>query len=72
MLNTLRRDSKDFQIPDESFLHRRRPSGVDSNTQSEDDESVAFEVRTRSRDRTLNGCKFFAANSTDIGFVNLF
>lgn len=50
MLNYMekeRRDSKEFQFPDESFLHRRRPSGVDINsaTQSEDDESVVFEVK---------------------------
>lgn len=52
MLNYLekeRRDSKEFQLPDENFLHRRRPSGIEINsgTQSEDEESVAFEVRTR-------------------------
>lgn len=52
MLNHIekeRRDSKEFQFPDESFLHRRRPSGVDINsgTQSEDDDSVAFEVKRR-------------------------
>jgi hypothetical protein len=49
MLNSMekeRRDSREFQFPDDSFLHRRRPSApmADSATQSEDDESVEYEV----------------------------
>lgn len=42
-----RRDSKEFLFPDENLLQRRRPSAAADNsaTQSEDDESVSFEVR---------------------------
>lgn len=39
-----RRDSKEFSFPDDNLLHRRRQSDVQSATQSEDDESVSFEV----------------------------
>lgn len=40
-----RRDSQEFQFPDEKQLHRRRKSAADhSETQSEDDESGGFEV----------------------------
>lgn len=44
-----RRDSKEFQFADENLLHRRRPSATadHSATQSEDDESVGFEVKIR-------------------------
>ena len=50
MLNFMekeRRDSKEFHFPDDNLLHKRRPSAGDhSATQSEDDESVGFEVKT--------------------------
>jgi hypothetical protein len=41
-----RRGSKDFLFAEENALHRRRPSAADhSATQSEDDDSVGFEVK---------------------------
>jgi hypothetical protein len=40
-----RRDSQEFTFPDSNLLHRRRQSAdYNSATQSEDDESVSFEV----------------------------
>lgn len=42
-----RRNSKEFQFPGDNLLHRRRPSAPmtdHSATQSEDDDSSAFEV----------------------------
>lgn len=41
-----RRDSQEFQFPDDTSLHRRKAS-IDphSATQSEDDDIVSFEVR---------------------------
>lgn len=42
-----RRDSKEFLFPDDSLLQKRRPSAPPADhsaTQSEDDESVGFEV----------------------------
>lgn len=49
MLNFMekeRRDSKEFHFPDDNLLNKRRPSAGDhSATQSEDEESVGFEVR---------------------------
>lgn len=45
-----RRDSKEFSFPDDNLLHRRRQSNdVHSATQSEDDESVSFEVSVHFR-----------------------
>lgn len=48
MLNFMakeRRDSKEFHFPDDNLLKRRPSAGDHSATQSEDDESVGFEVR---------------------------
>lgn len=61
MLNSLereRRDSKEFLFADENLLHRRRPSASadHSATQSEDDESVAFEVKITLRNFYRTKC----------------